>query len=542
MQKTLLTKLSIIVGLCIVFLIGLSMVSNIIYERQYYAKSVIKEITQQHVNPQEVITPFIAVPTTVTPACQSDTSDTPNIKSKCESPYSKIETVFATQTQAAQNLKVNTDTYKRGIYSATSYDGQLTFDQSYTFVENLDQVGTIVDNGSDSVGTSSNADKAQLAQTITHWNKAKLIIPVSDLRGVATLPTVIINQKSIGASYPQIPMIKSLTYVEVDIPEDILEQLSNPTSQQNKETLVAIAAMNTNPDKSEVDRQPSNPKDNQALKITIDLPLFGISNLTTVPTGQNFTLSMHSDWQTPNFIGKALPNTKSITAKGFDASWQNQYLTVANNQSLSQCISTPNHHCTIITEPTLNTDSHSYNPDSFEASRGLTADSMAVAGSNQNILLNSFGVSFASPNDVYLQTERTMKYALLLILVSFGTFFLFEVLKSSRIHPIQYLLVGCALFVFYVLLLPLAEQIVFWQAYTIAASACVGLIGWYSYYVFGGLKRALIFTATLAGLYAAFFGILSTEDLNLLLGAIFCFMVLACVMVMTRKLDWYKVT
>lgn len=128
------------------------------------------------------------------------------------------------------------------------------------------------------------------------------------------------------------------------------------------------------------------------------------------------------------------------------------------------------------------------------------ADSAAVAGSNHSVLLNSFGVSFASPNDVYLQTERTMKYALLLILVSFGTFFLFEVLKSSRIHPIQYLLVGCALFVFYVLLLPLA------------------------------------------GLYAAFFGILSTEDLNLLLGAIFCFMVLACVMVMTRKLDWYKVT
>ena len=545
MQKTLLTKLTIIVGLCIIFLIGLSMISNIIYERQYYAKSVIKEITQQHVNPQEVITPFIAVPTTVTPACQSEASDTPNIKSKCESPYSKIETVFATQTQAAQNLKVNTDTYKRGIYSATSYNGQLTFDQSYTFadtLENLDQAGTTIDDDADSVGISSNADKTQPAKTITHWNKAKLIIPVSDLRGVATLPAVTINQKSIAASYPQIPMIENLTYVEVNIPEDVLAQLINPTSQQNKETLVATGAMDKNPDKSEVDRQPSNPKDNQTLKITIDLPLSGISNLTTVPTGQNFTLSMHSDWQTPNFIGKALPNTKSITDEGFDASWQNQYLTVANNQSLSQCISTPNHYCTIINEPTLNPDSQSYNPNSFDSSRGMTADSAAVAGSNQSFLLNSFGVSFASPNDVYLQTERTMKYALLLILVSFGTFFLFEVLKSSRIHPIQYLLVGCALFVFYVLLLPLAEQIVFWQAYTIAASACVGLIGWYSYYVFGGLKRALIFTATLAGLYAAFFGILSTEDLNLLLGAIFCFMVLACVMVMTRKLDWYKVT
>ena len=155
--------------------------------------------------------------------------------------------------------------------------------------------------------------------------------------------------------------------------------------------------------------------------------------------------------------------------------------------------------------------------------------------------LNSFGVSFAEPNDVYLQTERTMKYALLLILVSFGTFFLFEVIKSSRIHPIQYLLVGCALFVFYVLLLPLAEQIVFWKAYAIAASACVGLIGWYTYYVLGGVKRAAIFTVTLAGLYAAFFGILTTEDMNLLLGAVFCFVLLACVMVMTRKIDWYKI-
>ncbi|MGP9557849.1 cell envelope integrity protein CreD [Psychrobacter sp. AOP7-A1-24] len=540
MQKTLLTKLSIIVGLCIVFSIGLAMISDIIYERQYYAESVIKEITKQHVNPQEVINPFIAIPTTVTPACQSDTSDTPNTKSKCDSSYSKIETLFATQTQAAQNLKVNTDTYKRGIYSATSYDGQLTFDQSYTFAEALDKVdqaATITNNDSDSVDTSPNSDKTQPAKTITHWNQAKLIIPVSDLRGVATLPTVTINQRSIVANYPQTPMLENLTYVEVDIPKNILDQLTSPTSQQNKNSRVATGSTNKNLDKSENNNQPPNPKDNQALNIVIDLPLAGISNLTTVPTGQTFTLSMHSDWQTPNFIGKALPNTKSITAEGFDASWRNQYLTVANNQYLSQCISTPNQHCTIMSESSLNTDSFS------TVSEGVvTASNDSSTTNHRNIQLNSFGVSFASPNDVYLQTERAMKYALLLILVSFGTFFLFEVLKSSRIHPIQYLLVGCALFVFYVLLLPLAEQVAFWQAYTVAASACVGLIGWYSYYVFGSFKRALIFTVTLAGLYTAFFGILSTEDLNLLLGAIFCFVILACVMVMTRKLDWYKVT
>ena len=80
MQKTLLTKLSIIVGLCIIFSIGLNMIGSIIYERQNYAAAVIEEITQQHVNPQEVITPFIAIPTTVTPTCQSDASDK---KNKC---------------------------------------------------------------------------------------------------------------------------------------------------------------------------------------------------------------------------------------------------------------------------------------------------------------------------------------------------------------------------------------------------------------------------------------------------------------------------
>ncbi|MGP4849618.1 inner membrane CreD family protein, partial [Marinobacter sp. 1Y8] len=167
------------------------------------------------------------------------------------------------------------------------------------------------------------------------------------------------------------------------IPKDILEQLINPTSQHNKDSLVATSSINKNLDKSEVNSQLSNPKDNQALNIVIDLPLAGISNVTTVPTGQNFILSMHSDWQTPNFIGKALPNTKSITAKGFDASWQNQYLTVANNQYLSQCLSVPNQQCTVISESTLNTDSHSYNPNSFEASRNPTTDSAAVAGSNQ---------------------------------------------------------------------------------------------------------------------------------------------------------------
>ncbi len=102
MQKILLIKLSIILGLCVIFGIGLSMISSIIYERQNYADSVIAEIAQQHVNPQQVITPFIAIPTTITPECLINTEDK---ATKCASSYSKTETLFATQTQATQELE-----------------------------------------------------------------------------------------------------------------------------------------------------------------------------------------------------------------------------------------------------------------------------------------------------------------------------------------------------------------------------------------------------------------------------------------------------
>lgn len=557
MQKTLLTKLTIIVGLCVIFVVGLMMFRTVITERQYYAQSVVKEIAQQHVNPQEVITPFIIIPTTITPECsivgEIDVA-------KCKSAYSSMLTVFANKTSATQDLEVSTDTYRRGIYHATSYNGALKFDQSYTLSQTLQRL--IDDNNSantdfkavSTADTSTNAitKTAKPEKTDIHWNAAKLIIPVSDLRGVATLPTVTIDKQAIKATYPQTAMLNGLSYVEVPLTKDILYRLTTTASQQEKTNLAAenlnnnpLNTQNSNvqaPSKQELDNKQSDNSRHQTVNIVVDLPLSGISTLNTVPTGQNFELSMRSNWHAPNFIGKALPNAKTVTSKGFEAQWQNQYLTIANNQRLSQCVSIANDQCRVTSSAVLDIGDQSGANDAITAIEGtITAEGDTVSNSDRNVRLSSFGVSFAEPNDVYLQTERTMKYALLLILVSFGTFFLFEVLKSSRIHPIQYLLVGCALLCFYVLLLPLAEQIVFWQAYAIAASACVGLIGWYTYYVLDGIKRASIFTTILGGLYAAFYGILTTEDLNLLLGAIFCFVLLACVMVMTRKIDWYKI-
>lgn len=503
MQKTLFIKLVIIAVLCLIFSIGLAMFRSVIYERQSYGDAVIAEIAEQHVHPQEVITPFIAIPTTITPPC---TPKTANKAKACPDAYTKIQTLFADQTQATQDLSVSTNTYQRGIYHATSYRGELLFEQKYLPAALPPNTNTTTNAGAD----NESADNA----AVMHWRDAKLIIPVSDLRGAATLPTVMLGQQAIKASYPQTPMLMGMSYVEVALPQATVTQLGKQ--------------MNTQP-----------------INITTNLPLSGISALSTVPTGQDFTLTMTSNWHAPNFIGKALPHTKSVSDKGFDASWQNQYLTIANNQTLSQCLGTPNTACRLLSTAHLDNAHAMYEPKTaINAHSSRTADDGYRSDGTvdvKNVRLNHFGVSFSEPNSVYLQTERSMKYALLLILISFGTFFLFEVIKSSRIHPIQYGLVGCALLTFYVLLLPLAEHIKFWQAYTTAASACVGLIGWYTYYVLGGIKRALTFTLILAGLYAAFYGILTTEVFNLLFGAVFCFLLLTCVMIMTRKIDWYKV-
>ena len=544
MQKTLLIKLCIIGSLCLLFAIGLSLIQSLVYERQNYSQTVINEISSQHVNPQEVITPFIAVPTQVTPACKAVD------RSTCAKSFNVMTPRLPLTTQAQQSLKVSTDTYKRGIYHATSYQGQLNFQQQYNLVNgstNENDIKAISLAAADASLPKSNqsiqknmpvesspgekqaaqaaidaSDTSAVVNTGTNtglntpiainpiyfergedieydWEHARLIIPVSDLRGVAQLPTVRINDEVLIANYPATPQLGDLSYVEVVLPAKLANQ--------------------------------SN------LKIAVELPLMGISTLRTIPLGQQFSLTMDSDWHAPNFIGEALPAQKSFDNLGFKAKWENQYLTVANNQMLTQCLIDPNASCDIYAHMASSSlNNGRYNNDYQDA-----AHAVEVASGAQSNQLNGFAVSFAEPNDVYLQTERTMKYALLLILVSFGTFFLFEVIKSLRIHPIQYLLVGSALLVFYVLLLPLAEQIVFWQAYAIAATACVGLIGWYTYYVLDSLKRASIFTAILGGLYAGFYGILTTEDMNLLLGAIFCFVLLASVMYLTRKIDWYQV-
>lgn len=238
---------------------------------------------------------------------------------------------------------------------------------------------------------------------------------------------------------------------------------------------------------------------NEDGRFHIELDLQGMDQLEVVPLGQDSKLNLAGNWPHPNFLGDFLPGSRTLTASGFDASWQTSW---------------------------------------FATDMESRFNRMMRGGDEP---LPSFSVSLVQPVDHYQQNERAAKYALLFIGLTFLSFFMFELLRGLRVHPIQYALVGMGLAIFYLVLLALTEHLGFTWAYLVASLASVLLNGFYLSHVLGGPKQGMGFAALLGLVYAILFGLLQAEETALLLGALLLFAILALVMGLTRKLDWYGV-
>jgi inner membrane protein len=235
----------------------------------------------------------------------------------------------------------------------------------------------------------------------------------------------------------------------------------------------------------------------------INLNLRGTEQFNFAPVAGNNKVALHSSWQHPHFDGSFLPeaSTQKINASGFIANWAVSSLS-SNNQAIF------------------------FNQ---------------LAG-EQNQNLELLNVGFVEPINVYSQSDRATKYGLLFIGLTFAGFFIFEILKNLRIHPAQYTLVGLSMAMFYLLLVSLAEQIGFASAYFSASAACIVLLGYYLSYVLKSKANGIMFATLLTALYGALYGILQSEDNALLMGSLMVFGLLALVMVITRKVDWYKIS
>lgn len=238
-----------------------------------------------------------------------------------------------------------------------------------------------------------------------------------------------------------------------------------------------------------------------------DLNVNGSTELAFVPLGKETNVALTSPWATPSFTGAFLPDGRTVTDNGFRASWK----VLQYNRNFPQ--------------------------------QGIGSFFGSSAGAeNQTNILNAtaFGVKLLLPVDEYQKTTRSAKYAVMFIVITFSVFFFVEILNKKRIHPIQYLLVGFAVCLFYLLLLAISEHLSFDWAYLIGMVVVLTLVTFYVRYVFQNARLTMLFSGVLALLYGFFYSLLQLEDYSLLLGTLGLVLILGIVMYLTRNVNWYR--
>jgi len=232
---------------------------------------------------------------------------------------------------------------------------------------------------------------------------------------------------------------------------------------------------------------------------SISLKLNGSTAMFISPLGKDSSIKMQSDWIDPSFQGNLLPTKRSLDGGGFSAEWRIPYL----GRNFPQ----------------------------------LTKNFMEISDS---VFKSQVGVELITPVDNYRMVERSIKYDVLFFVLTFVVIWLFEVLNGLRVHFVQYLFIGMALCIFYLLELSLSEHIGFYAAYAVATLAVVGLITSYSLVVVKTKKRAALIGAGLLAFYAYLLSLLQEQNYALLVGSLGLLLLLSIIMYVTRQLNWFE--
>jgi inner membrane protein len=252
----------------------------------------------------------------------------------------------------------------------------------------------------------------------------------------------------------------------------------------------------------------------EGAQVTMSFVLKGTQSLSVAPVGDDNSIAIDSAWRHPKFDGYS-PRSE-ISDQGFKANWEISSLASNVQAQLRAGLDGKN----------ASSDSSRDNGAAFDGASMPSIDSMQV--------------SLVDPIDIYTQVDRASKYGILFVVLTFVGFGLLELIKRLPIHPLQYLLVGLALAIFFLLLLSLSEHIDFLLAYLISSGACIGLQFVYLSGVLKSWLRASGFAVMLTSLYGVLYGLLISEDNALLMGSLLLFGILAAIMWITRKVDWYE--
>ena len=437
-------KMVIVSGLAIVLLIPSFLIQDIIRERITLSEEVKNELYGHWGGRQVIAGPVLNVPYSVPEPGQGNAGLT---NSGLVNPAPGIAGVSTTGFYERRGVAhflpefLRTDatlypeTRNRGIYKVVVYEGRVSIKASFA---------------------PPDVAHFGLQNAQYNWDAAYFTIGISDMRGLKNLPEPIINDQK----YVVNPGV-----ADTDLFQSGLTVKTGPLD-------------------------PGLP-----IEFDVELILNGSENLSVEVLGKKSEVFMASDWPTPGFSGGFLPDDRSVSSDGFNASWQVTHL----NRNF---------------------------PQQWVDSKFNTRDAL-------------LGVDLLIPIDHYQKSMRSVKYAILFIALNFITFIFIEIKSNTRIHPFQYTLVAFALLTFYTLLISLGEQIGFNLAYLISAVAVTALISWYAAGILKDRRTASLVTLLQTGLYLFLFTILQLQDYAMLAGSVGLFLILGIIMWGSQKVKWY---
>jgi inner membrane protein len=427
-------KLIVICGLALLMVIPSFFVAGLIEDRTKREADVIKEISNHVGGQQTFLGPTLAIPYTIPP--QSATAV----------PIRGMYLISPAKASAV--VKIATQERRRSLFKVPVFQADSRFDASFdlTGVPNAAPQGAQLD-----------------------WNRAELIVGVSDPRGALADATLTIGDKTCTL-----------------VPAEIGQTISFGADQNSRLKLMLFGA--------EVQ---GIAKTNSQFDVTTTLRFSGAQRIAVLAYGKTTHLSVQGDWPSPGFDGGFLPVTRSVSPKGFNAEWSLPFI-----------------------------------------ARGVRAEgqSESITGLDSTAL----GVSFIEVADPYHSVNRSLKYILLFLGLVFLSYFIFEVTTGKRVHLAQYILVGIAQIIFYLLLLSLAERIGFNWSFLVGGAATVVLLSTNAGWIFGSRTQGTRALAIFSLLYGMIYLMLRLEDNSLLVGAIASFLAVAAAMYFTRKIDWYS--
>lgn len=442
-RDSIMIKLASIGFMIIVLMLPSAWIMSLMEERQNRANEVMSEVAGKWSGEQTLAGPVLVIPFN-----RIEKID----KGKDGSEFRKVvDRAYFLPDQLSINGDLSPQILHRGIFESVVYDSKVELNA--TFV-------------------APDFTALRIAPEDVIWQDAHMTLGISDLRGIAEQPSVLVGNLPKASE----PANQGALWVEEQ--ESAYDDSSTETTGSISIKLDWKDAAAFVPD------------------VQVKLSLRGSQQLMFVPMGKTTEVRASGAWADPGFDGEFLPVSRSVGGDKFEAQWKVLHF----NRPFSQ---------------------------------QWIEDGRVMRG-------NQFGVRLLLPVEQYQKSIRTSKYGILLIMLTFISLFMVEIIRKVRIHPFQYILIGAAVVIYYLLLLALSEQIGFNWSYGVSCLATVVLIILYSSTFIGDRKVLAMLTAILAVFYTFIFTIIQLQDYALMLGSIGLFITLGLLMYFSRKVQWYS--